>query len=193
MRVYELRNIGMSKNIIKYTGRIVWGLITVYLGLITIVTLFPDESYHHCEAGQEEMSPWWGVLITILSLVIFCYVWYKTNDKTIVDSDTNSPSEDLPEPYKSYLDFDQYLSNVKWIDIKNEEELTPMSGLYLFNCRGDNHSFFEVHELDKGEKLCKHYLVHHFDGWAVVKPVRCHYVEDDKKEFVLEGVKRLGL
>lgn len=70
----------MNKKFTKYTGRIVWGLITVFLGLITIVTLFPDESYHYCEAGQEEMSPWWGVFFTILSLAVLCFVWHKTKD-----------------------------------------------------------------------------------------------------------------
>lgn len=183
----------LMKKVVKYTGRMVWGLITLFCALMTWCSFYPIEGYHHCEAGQDEMSPMWGVLFTIASLITFCFVWYKTMDKTIADSDTCRHSEDLPEPYKSYLEFDQYLSNIKWIDIKNEEELTPMSGLYLFNCRGDNHTFFEVHELDKGEKICKHYLNHHFDGWAVVKPIRYHYVGDDKKEFVLEGVKRLGL
>ena len=68
------------KKVIKYTGRIVWGLITVLLVLITIVTLFPDESYHHCEAGQEELSPIWGELITIASFIAFSFVWYKTRN-----------------------------------------------------------------------------------------------------------------
>ena len=178
----------MSKKIIKYTSRIVWGLLTLFWGFVTWVAYNPDESYHHCEAGQEDWSPLTCALIAVASLIVFCVVWYLTREKQSLNT-----IDEMPEPYKSYLEFDQYLSNIKWIDIKNEEELTPMSGLYLFNCRGDNHTFFEVHELDKGEKLCKHYLNHHFDGWALVKPIRYHYVGDDKKEFVLEGVKSLGL
>ena len=98
---------------------------------------------------------------------------------------------DLPEPYKSLADFEKYLSELNWIEIEDEEILAPMSGLYLFNCRGDNHTFLEAHELEEGEKLCKHYLDHHFDGWAVVKPLGYHYVEDDKKEFVKEWVYKV--
>lgn len=70
----------MSKKIIKYTGRIVWGLITLFLGLVTWAALTPMEGYHHCEAGQEEISPMWGVLFTIASLITFCFVWYNTKD-----------------------------------------------------------------------------------------------------------------
>ena len=55
-RVYmhdnELSNIKMNKKIIKYVSRVVCGLITVFFGLTTVVALFPDESYHLCEAGQ---------------------------------------------------------------------------------------------------------------------------------------------
>lgn len=50
----------MKKKTIKYTSRIILGLFTLLCGLVTVVALFPDESYHHCEAGQEEMSPMWG-------------------------------------------------------------------------------------------------------------------------------------
>ena len=50
----------MNKKIIKCVSRVVCGLITVFFGLTTVVALFPDESYHHCEAGQEDLSPVWS-------------------------------------------------------------------------------------------------------------------------------------
>lgn len=68
----------MSKKIIKYTGRIVLGLLTLFWGLATWCAFTPMEGYHHCEAGQEEMSPMCCVLITIVSLIAFWFVWYKT-------------------------------------------------------------------------------------------------------------------
>ena len=67
----------MKKNV-KYTSRIVLGLLTIFGVLITMAAFFPDESYRHCEAGQEEMSPMWGVLFTMFSLIAFCFVWYIT-------------------------------------------------------------------------------------------------------------------
>ena len=67
----------MKKNV-KYTSRIVLGLLTIFGVLITMAAFFPDESYHHCEAGQEDMSPYWCFLITAVLLVTFCIVWYKT-------------------------------------------------------------------------------------------------------------------
>ena len=68
----------MSKKIIKYTSRIVWGILTLFWGLVTWGAYNPDEGYHHCEAGQEEMNPIYGVIITIASLIAFSFVWYKT-------------------------------------------------------------------------------------------------------------------
>ena len=70
----------MKKKNIKYTSRIVLGLLTIFCGLVTWAALIPMEGYHHCEAGQEEISPMWGVLFTIASLITFCFVWKKTKD-----------------------------------------------------------------------------------------------------------------
>ena len=68
----------MTKKIIKYTSRIVWGLLTLFWGLVTWVTFLPPMDEYPCEAGQEEMSPIYGVVITIVSLIAFCFVWYNT-------------------------------------------------------------------------------------------------------------------
>lgn len=70
----------MLKTIIKHTSRIALGIFTAFWGFITLVALFPDENYHHCEAGQEEMSLIYGVLITIVLLITFCIVWHKTKE-----------------------------------------------------------------------------------------------------------------
>ena len=91
------------------------------------------------------------------------------------------------------FEIDNYTSRIEWTEISNEDSEVPESGLYLFNCRGDNHTFFELHQLIKGEKLCKHYLDHHFDGWAVVKPIEYHFVEKEEEEFVLQNRKHVDL
>ncbi len=66
------------KKFTKYSSRIVLGAITLFFGLITYYAYNPDESYHHCEAGQSDGDPIYVALIAIASLIIFCYVWYKT-------------------------------------------------------------------------------------------------------------------
>ena len=68
----------MNKKIIKYISRLSFGLITIFWGLIAWAALTPMEGYHHCEAGQEEMSPLICALIAFVSLIAFCIVWYKT-------------------------------------------------------------------------------------------------------------------
>ena len=66
------------KKFFKYISRIVLGIITAFMGLITWCALYPDESYHHCESGQEELSGQQCILITTVLLILFCFVWYKT-------------------------------------------------------------------------------------------------------------------
>ena len=68
---------------IKYTSRIILGLLTVFWGLATWCALTPMEGYHHCESGQEELSPIYGVLFTIVSFVLLHIVWYYTEDRRL--------------------------------------------------------------------------------------------------------------
>lgn len=42
-----------------------------------------------------------------------------------------------------------------WIDIIEEDEVAPQSGIYLFTCRGDNHLITELYHLDQGERFYK--------------------------------------
>ena len=65
---------------IKYTSRIVLGLFTMFWGLATYYAYTPDESYHHCEAGQNDGNPIYVALIAVASLLVFCFVWYKTRN-----------------------------------------------------------------------------------------------------------------
>lgn len=65
------------RKLIKYGSRVVLALINIFGGLVTYCALTPMDEYP-CEAGQEEMSPYWGVLITVVMLATFCIVWYKT-------------------------------------------------------------------------------------------------------------------
>lgn len=69
------------KKIIKYTSRIVLGFLTLLWGLMTWCALTPMEGYHHCEAGQEEMSVQTCVIVTVAHFILFCVVWYLTRDK----------------------------------------------------------------------------------------------------------------
>ena len=71
----------MKKKLFKYTIRIVLGLFTLLWGLVAWAALYPDESYHHCESEQEEMSATTCVIIVCASLLMFCLVWYATMDK----------------------------------------------------------------------------------------------------------------
>ena len=68
----------MNKKIIKYISRILLGLFTLLWGLLTWVALLPPMEEYPCEPGQEDLSPMYGVLLTIASLILFCFVWYKT-------------------------------------------------------------------------------------------------------------------
>ena len=68
----------MLKKMIVYIILTVLSLLTFFWGLATWAAFFPDESYHHCEAGQDEMSPEAGLLVTAAHLLLFCVVWYMT-------------------------------------------------------------------------------------------------------------------
>lgn len=50
----------------------------MFWGLATYYAYTPDESYHHCEAGQNDWNPIYVVLVAVASLLVFCLVWYKT-------------------------------------------------------------------------------------------------------------------
>lgn len=67
------------KKSVKYISRIILALFTLFLGLVTYFAFTPMDEYS-CEAGQKEMSPYWGVIITIAFLIVFCFVWYKSKD-----------------------------------------------------------------------------------------------------------------
>lgn len=56
-----------KKMFIKYTSRIVLGLLSIFLGLLAYVAYHPDESYHHCEAGQKDADPIYTLLLAIVS------------------------------------------------------------------------------------------------------------------------------
>ena len=68
------------KKFIKYTSRIVLCLLTIFWGLATYNAYTPDESYHHCEAGQNDGDPIYMALIAVVLLITFCLVGYKTKD-----------------------------------------------------------------------------------------------------------------
>ena len=67
------------KKLIKYGSRVVLGLITAFLGLGTYCELTPVGD-GPCEAGQKGPDPLSAFLYTLVSLLLFSIVWYKTKD-----------------------------------------------------------------------------------------------------------------
>ena len=61
-----------------------------------------------------------------------------------------------------------------------DNDIALKSGIYVFACAGDNHILFEVHRLEKGEKLWKYFEsdFEHYNGWAVVLPEAYHYLTE---------------
>lgn len=65
----------------------------------------------------------------------------------------------------------------EWVKIEGDEKVFK-TGIYLFLCAGDNHTFYEVHELVKGTDLLWHFKGDntHGDGWFTVKPLYYYYI-----------------
>lgn len=61
-----------------------------------------------------------------------------------------------------------------------DNDIALKSGIYVFACTGDNHILFEIHRLDEGERLWKHFEgnFEHNNGWAVVIPEAYHYLPE---------------
>ena len=173
----EMKRLRYKKGI-KYACRIGFAFFTIFLGLMTLAAFYPDESYHHCEAGQDDISPYWLVLITAVSFLAFCIVWNKTRNwpKDEVKK-YKTKAEKEQEEFDLYFDIDKYLSGINWITIENENEIASQSGLYLFKSQGHDHIFFDLYELKEGEKLWKYYL----EKRSGAKPIGFHVVEDDEK------------
>lgn len=57
-----------------------------------------------------------------------------------------------------------YMNSLDRAEIASKEELVLKTGLYIFKCHGDNHTFVELHEMTKGEKLWKYYMNIELDG-----------------------------
>ena len=66
-----------------------------------------------------------------------------------------------------------------WFNFE-DNDIALKSGIYVFACAGDNHILFEVHRLEKGEKLWKYFEgdFEHYNGWAVVIPKAYHYITE---------------
>ncbi len=176
----------LNKKIIKYTGRIVWGLITLFWGFITLGALFPDNSFHHCETGQEDFNPIYGVIITFILLIFFCFVWYITKDKSSNNTSiSNIDIKEIPDQLKPFFDLN-HLLELSWIKIENKNELAPNSGLYIFLCRGNNRYLIEIYELLKGEQLFKHCQGLQNDNGVRVIPLEYHIVGDGEKDLFIQ-------
>lgn len=73
------------------------------------------------------------------------------------------------------------IKNIKPIWIETTfNDVVPTSGIYVFACRGDNHILFEIHRLEKGERLWIPFEgdFEHYNGWTVVIPVAYYYLPE---------------
>lgn len=176
----EMKRLCFKKNV-KYACRIGLALFTIFMGLITYIALTPMDEYP-CEAGQEDMSPYWFILITAVSFITFCIVWNNTRKwpkDEIKKYKTKAEKEQ--EEFDLYFDIDKYLLEIKWVATNDENDIAPQSGLYLFKSQGHNHVFFDLYKLKEGEKLWKYYLEYLSKGWSDVKPIGFFIVEGDEK------------
>lgn len=67
----------MMKKIAKYSGRIVWGVLTGLFGLAIYFEMTPVGD-GPCEVGQTGPYPLFAFILAMVSLLIFCFVWYNT-------------------------------------------------------------------------------------------------------------------
>ena len=96
---------------------------------------------------------------------------------------------DLKTKIERYPNFEQYLSELTWIKIEDAEVLVPKTGFYLYKCLADNHTWYDLQCLHKGERLCEFFINHPYK--RDVKPIEYYYVEESDKQFVLWGLSRL--
>lgn len=66
-----------------------------------------------------------------------------------------------------------------WVKAKSND-VVSISGIYVFACAGDNHILFEIHRLEKGEKLWKYFEgeFEHCNDWVEVSPVAYYYLPE---------------
>lgn len=69
--------------------------------------------------------------------------------------------------------------NIIWRKFLNDDK-APKNGVYVFACAGDNHILFEIHRLDRGERLWKCFEgdFEHYNGWAMVIPEAYYYLPE---------------
>jgi hypothetical protein len=96
---------------------------------------------------------------------------------------------DLKTKIERYSNFELYLSELTWIKVEYADVLAPKTGFYLFKCLADNHTYYDLQCLHKGERLCEFFLNHPYK--RDVKPIEYYYVEESDKQFVLWGLSRL--
>lgn len=62
----------------------------------------------------------------------------------------------------------------------SKESIAQKDGLYLFECRGDNHMFGELYKYRKGERIWRYFENENkrFDGWALVTPRSYEYISE---------------
>ena len=66
-----------------------------------------------------------------------------------------------------------------WFKFENDD-IALKSGIYVFACAGDNHILFEIHRLEKGERLWKFFEgdFEHYNGWAMIIPEAYYYLPE---------------
>lgn len=118
-------------------------------------------------------------------------VWYISNidlhkdyDGKVVTAFCHELEKDLNYSISKIVSARRY-----WIDIIEEDDVAPQSGIYLFTCRGDNHLITELYHLDQGERFYKYFEGEygHMNGWFEVIPLAYHLVSDFDTETLHSG------
>ena len=67
----------------------------------------------------------------------------------------------------------EYNFNKDAYGLISKDTTTSIDGLYLIECAGDNHTFYELYKYRKGERFWKYFEDEYkrTNGWFVVKPI----------------------
>lgn len=116
----------------------------------------------------------WIILFVVLGLLF----WKISFIKELIQEKKNQIISSWVIANKDKLPIDPTVINAgEWVKIE-ENSIAPKDGIYLFLCKGDNHLFYEVHELIKGTSLMWNFQDErlHKDFWTIAKPIYYYYI-----------------
>ena len=91
---------------------------------------------------------------------------------------TNNPkvfaelAENTKDPIRVVLE-NNFIKDTNGQISKDKDAATSIDGLYLIECAGDNHTFYELYKYRKRERIWKYFEGEYerTNGWFVVKPI----------------------